>query len=257
MLIFGAVLATVPNPSKILLLVNAIIFFAALAISVFLANKKLEADWYSTRAVAESVKTATWRYMMCAEPYPASKQIVEANSAFGTLLSDILKSNNGISNQFSGEDCASEQISATMKANRTKSLKERKTLYLTERIDDQRKWYADKTRYNQQRSRLFFWLLIACQSMAVLLVVSRVAFPNWEIWPTEVFVVVAGSVTTWVQLKRFEANAASYSLAAHEISLIQTKIDKSNTDSDFSNFVQDTENAFSREHTQWVAKVQH
>ncbi|WP_339927769.1 hypothetical protein [uncultured Cobetia sp.] len=46
------------------------------------------------------------------------------------------------------------------------------------------------------------------------------------------------------------------SLTANEIGIIKTKLQYSNTDSDFSDFVRDAENAFSREHTQWIAKTE-
>ena len=57
-----------------------------------------------------------------------------------------------------------------------------------------------------------------------------------------------------MQAKRFSELAASYALAAHEISLIADQALTPATAYDFSVFVGDAENAFSREHTQWVAR---
>ena len=48
--------------------------------------------------------------------------------------------------------------------------------------------------------------------------------------------------------------AASYALAAHEIGLIKEQSLLPDTPEKFSLFVGDAENAFSREHTQWVAR---
>jgi hypothetical protein len=59
---------------------------------------------------------------------------------------------------------------------------------------------------------------------------------------------------SWMQAKRFSELAASYALAAHEISLIKEQSLLPDTDEKFSLFVGDAENAFSREHTQWVAR---
>lgn len=95
------------------------------------------------------------------------------------------------------------------------------------------------------------------QAIAVALVLARIAYPEWEIWPTGVFVVAAGSVTTWMQLKRFQEIGAAYALTAYEIGIIESKITEPETDELFSGFVRDAENAFSREHTQWIAKVEH
>ena len=73
-------------------------------------------------------------------------------------------------------------------------------------------------------------------------------------WPTDVFVAMAASVLSWMQAKRFSELAASYALAAHEIGLIKEQSLLPDTPEKFSLFVGDAENAFSREHTQWVAR---
>ena len=53
--------------------------------------------------------------------------------------------------------------------------------------------------------------------------------------------------------ERFSELAASYALAAHEIGIIREQANAV-SEAQFSTFVADTENAFSREHTQWVAR---
>ena len=57
-----------------------------------------------------------------------------------------------------------------------------------------------------------------------------------------------------MQAKRFSELASSYTLAAHEIALIREQSFLPKTETEFSLFVSDAENAFSREHTQWVAR---
>ena len=47
---------------------------------------------------------------------------------------------------------------------------------------------------------------------------------------------------------------ASYNLTAHEIGIIRANSDSVETEKDLSNFVNEAELAFSREHTQWVAR---
>ena len=69
-----------------------------------------------------------------------------------------------------------------------------------------------------------------------------------------VFVAIAASLLSWMQAKRFSELAASYALAAHEIELIRQQSLLPSTDDEFSLFVDDAENAFSREHTQWIAR---
>ncbi len=256
-LIAGAALAVNPSPNAVYSLINAAVFLTALGISVLIASKRYEKSWYSARAVAESVKTATWRYMMRAEPFLDADSVGEVNNVFRKLLEGILYSNNQIGDLLGGDDCARDQITQFMRETRAKSIEERRGLYLTSRIAEQRKWYANKSKYNKTKSIQFFVLLVILQSIAVALVLTRIAFPEWEVWPTEVFIVAAGSVTVWMQLKRFQEIGTAYALTAHEIGIIESKITEPDTDELFSDFVRDTENAFSREHTQWIAKVEH
>ena len=103
-------------------------------------------------------------------------------------------------------------------------------------------------------SRNFFWALISANTIAVVCAVLRMVYVNLPFWPTDVFVAIAASVLSWMQAKRFSELAASYALAAHEIGLIREQSMLPDTDDKFSVFVGDAENAFSREHTQWVAR---
>ena len=255
-LLIGAGLTVNPIPSTVYSLFNAAVFLSALAISILIATKRYEKAWYSARSVAESVKTATWRFMMRADPFSDADSVKEVKTIFRNLLSDILSSNNQLGDLLGGEDCTHEQITAGMTEVRSKGLEDRKSFYLEHRIDEQRGWYAKKSANNKKRSGQFFALLLTLQSAAVACVLLRIAYPLWEIWPTNVFVVGAGIVVTWVQLKRFQEIATAYALTAHEIGIIRGKLSESESDDEFSDFVRDAENAFSKEHTQWVAKVE-
>lgn len=254
LLILGSALAMHPAPETNLLLLNALVFFAALGVSVLLAHKQYEKSWYSCRAVAESVKTATWRYMMRAEPFLDATRVKFVNAAFSDVLGDILASNNQIGSVLGGDECAHDQITPEMTRTRALDLLKRKEFYLRNRIDEQRNWYASKSVTNSTSASRFFCLLVGLQASAIVCVLSRIAWPEWSYWPTDVFIVAAGGVGTWVQLKRFRELAAAYALTAHEIGIIRGKVADSDSDEEFSHFVRDAENAFSREHTQWTAK---
>ena len=83
---------------------------------------------------------------------------------------------------------------------------------------------------------------------------SRIAYPNWSIWPIEPLIVVAASIVGWVQIKKYNELSAAYTVTAHEIGLIPTTIDSPSNDALLSEFVNDAEQAFSREHTLWLAR---
>jgi hypothetical protein len=254
LLVLGAGLTIHPLPTTEYSLFNAFVFLIALGVSILIAVKKYERSWYSARAVAESVKTATWRYMMKAEPFLDTAKRKEVNSIFRNTLNEILSSNNQLGELLGGDVSAEEQITDEMQNTRNLKLEQRKQVYLTDRIDDQRKWYALKSAENKRKGSLFFYLLVALQAIAIVCVLLKIAYPAWTIWPTDVFVVGAGGVVTWIQLKRFQEIATAFALTAHEIGIIKGMLAESDSDIEFSVFIRDAENAFSREHTQWAAK---
>ncbi|MGH8622437.1 MAG: SLATT domain-containing protein [Burkholderiales bacterium] len=57
-----------------------------------------------------------------------------------------------------------------------------------------------------------------------------------------------------MQVKRFRELAAAYAVAAHEIGLAQAELAAVAAEDQWSQFVADTEHAFSREHTHWIAR---
>jgi hypothetical protein len=67
-------------------------------------------------------------------------------------------------------------------------------------------------------------------------------------------IVIAASIIGWMQIKNFNELAAAYTVAAHEIGLIKIRAAEVTRDDAFSEFVNDAEKAFSREHTLWIAR---
>jgi SMODS and SLOG-associating 2TM effector domain 1/SMODS and SLOG-associating 2TM effector domain 3 len=232
----------------------ALLMIGGIFISILMILKKEEDVWYRTRAVAESVKTSAWRFMMRGEPYTDAVSTEIVNKELRGRLRKILCDHKDLSLELGGEISGEEQISEHMCEVRNQPLNERIRYYLKYRIDEQRKWYAGKSDDNRKRSQFWFTILISCQTIAVILVVLRIVYPAWRIWPTEGFVVAAGAVLTWIQTKRFRELASSYGLTAHEIGILRGELKEISEESQFAQFVTDSENAFSREHTQWLAR---
>ena len=78
--------------SNFFAIVVAIVFIATLFISFLLLIKRYDKTWYNGRAVAESVKTITWRFMMHAKPYQ-SPNYSKAKAVFINDLRQILEQN--------------------------------------------------------------------------------------------------------------------------------------------------------------------
>ena len=63
---------------------------------------------------------------------------------------------------------------------------------------------------------------------------------------------IAGA-TAWLHMKQHQNLASAYSIAAHELSLIASKIASQLDEANWAGFVDEAEEAISREHTLWKA----
>lgn len=228
---------------------------ASTALLIYMSVRKPEKDWYGCRALAESIKTAAWRYMMRAEPFGDAPRVSMVRDAFAAFLGAILEANSHVRESISRSPSTGDQITAGMEATRALTLDERKDLYRRERIAEQRAWYVAKVRANRRQFRLWVVACVAVQALAIILVLLRIRYDHqWTFWPTEPLLVLASSIIGWMQIKKFNELASAYSLTAHEIGIIQTRIEHISSESELSKFVNEAERAFSREHTQWVAR---
>ncbi|MCA0049450.1 DUF4231 domain-containing protein [Mesorhizobium sp. B283B1A] len=231
-------------------------FFAcSMMVMVYRSMKKPERTWYQARALAESVKTLTWRFAMRAEPFDDVRSS-DARRDFRDLLGEVLKSNHSVSDALVGLQSTGDQLPDEMQEMRERDLEERRQCYLKKRIADQREWYGRKALANKAAARR--WLVISCTAYALglIFIVARVVDPSSEGWPTEPLVVFASAVVGWTQIKKFNELAAAYTLTAQEIGLAEVLIRDAATAAAFSAAVNETELAFSREHTQWAARQQ-
>ena len=250
-LVFASVLSIFSLPHWSVAAAQLFVLLFALASSIYLFSMRPDRLWYAGRAVAESIKTITWRYVSRAEPFQGDN--VSANGDFRRTLKQIIEQNRDVCQLLTGH-LNGQQVTPVMEWMRDRSLEERKITYREFRIKDQLAWYANKAAFNRRMSRKFFWVLVGVNIIAVVFAALRLVYVSQPFWPTDVFVALAASILSWMQAKRFSELAASYALAAHEISLLNEQSMLPDTHEKFSLFVGDAENAFSREHTQWVAR---
>lgn len=250
LLVVAAALSVFYVASPAIAYTQAACLLLTVFLSIFIGYQKPDRIWYNARAVAESVKTLTWRYMMRAEPFQATEETPLRD--FQKKLKDVLEQNQQALGHLS-TNLADRQITEAIRSHREASFEERKEIYIKDRIDDQCTWYARKAHFNRKRARIFFAALVLSNIVALSLSMYRIIEPAASFFPTDIFVALSASLLTWIQGKRYSELAASYALAAHEIGIIRDQaVDV--LESQFSVFVADTENAFSREHTQWVAR---
>jgi len=232
---------------------SAALFLITLGILIALKVNRPDDLWYNGRAVAESVKTRAWRFMMRAEPYNDSlSEEIEAKQ-FVSDLRAILDQNRNLSKELGSSAGVKEAISQKMLQIRALQLQERIGVYKEQRIQNQSNWYSVKSIWNKRRACQWFWVSVGLHSAAILMLLYRIKDPSIGL-PVEVIATAAGVVLTWLQAKKHNELNSSYALAAHEIMLIKGEALSVHNEQEFSDFVLASESAFSREHTQWIAR---
>jgi len=232
--------------STVLILISAIL-------STLMLVLKFEKGWYEGRAVAESIKTLCWKFMTGARPF--SIDLNETNAQ--NLLIENFKKVIGHRKDFFtliGSDFAEkEQLPVELLNIRKLSKEQRIGIYKTQRLEKQKKWYTDKTSENKKWTKISFAIIIIAQIFAVISLILKIKF-EFEFSIAPILVTISTAFIAWLQLRRYQELSQSYLITATELSLIKSKINQIETESDFSEFVDDSETAISREHTLWLAR---
>lgn len=240
-----------PNP--IFKIASTVLFLLTLFIMIWLRISRPDDIWYNGRAVAESVKTRSWRWMMRAEPYNDCDNIEIVRKHFVNDLKTILKQNESLIGKLGISASVEEPISKRMIEVRKLNLTDRFNFYRKERISNQAIWYTNKSKFNKKRAKIWFWTTVSLHALAIFLLLYNIYAPHVKL-PIEVIAVASSSVLTWLQTKKHNELSSSYSLTAHEIVLIKSETNRIETEEDLSEYIMNCENAFSREHTQWFAR---
>ena len=233
-----------------LLILLSVSFLAVIFIIKVIKNP--EQEWYRCRALAESIKTSSWRFMMRAHPFEDASDVDIPRREFRNLLREILRHNEKVAQELTPDE--GDQVTPEMMRTRQGQLVDRINFYVENRIDEQRKWYAKKSVFNRRAFRA--WVSIILIAYAAIIVATGTGFFAEAVYRYTLspLIVLATSMLGWVQMKRHNELAASYNLAAHEIGLIRVASTEISTEEKFSEFVNEAELAFSREHTQWIAR---
>lgn len=241
-----------PN-SKCGAVTSAALFLLTLGVLIGLRVKRPDDTWYNGRAVAESVKTRAWRWMMRAEPYDDTDCVERVSKEFINDLKAILNQNRSLSSAIGTGASIKDPITEKMKEVRSLAIDQRLEIYKNERVQNQANWYSLKSIYNKKKAQFWFWMSVCLHSLAILFLLFRINDPTLKL-PIEIIATGAGAVLTWLQAKKHNELQSSYSLAAHEIVLIKGEALAIKTEKELSEYILDSESAFSREHTQWVAR---
>lgn len=243
-----------PQYQYLLPLASAVIMIISIIITFANELGKYEKKWYDGRAIAESLKTLSWKFMMKAEPfYDLSKE--EAEKKFLSDFKEIKDAIKPSGELFGGSTQANEhQLTDKMREMYASDLEIRKGTYQKNRINGQKKWYKNNSGKNSENAGRFFWIIIGLQIFTVLSALLMISMPDSFFNPTGLVTTAVAVLMTWMQVKQYRNLAESYGITSTELSLIEDTIPNITTNEEFSGFVAESETAISREHTLWRAR---
>ena len=135
--------------------------------------------------------------------------------------------------------------------------------YLTDRYEDQIKWYSAKASTNKQRFQYFQWMVIILAAVTPVLVTAGKAnlpkgWGNWIFGTTVVVSILLAIGTAGIKAFKFQENWTNYRATAER--LIQEKYyydgnvgEYGETENRETLFVKRVEAIFSGEGSQWIS----
>jgi SMODS and SLOG-associating 2TM effector domain 1/SMODS and SLOG-associating 2TM effector domain 3 len=237
-----------------LALTTAVLLIAGVLLMWLLRAERPEKVWFDCRAVAESVKTATWRYMMQVPPFGAELDQASTDTKFVEELAAIRTDRPGVEKYLAGLATGPTEITDFMVRARALCLRERHDLYIRDRLQDQKVWYETKAATNRGTADRWLKAIIALQLAALGLAILHLLFASLYISPVPVLMTLASSLLAWTQAKRHEDLTEPYALAAQELRELESLAKDVNDPQTFEKYVADVEETISREHTMWRAR---
>ena len=234
--------------------VSAILLVLGMTASIIQKTLKPDKQWFGARAVAESVKTLTWRYMTHTRPFGVELLPAEADRGFCSSVLAVLKERKELGGTLAGTTESGQLITDKMRTIRASTTEERRGIYKEQRVANQLSWYGNRATTNKRSATRWFLAATLSQLLAAITAILLVVNPGWKVNLVALLATLATVFLSWTQAKRHEDLSTSYALAAHELSGALAQFGHAMTDAEFEQFVADVEQAISREHTMWVAR---
>jgi hypothetical protein len=226
---------------------TGIILVVGLVLTIVARTGRFNRRWFASRAIAESVKTETWRFMMKTGTL-GTQEATEAEKQFSESLRKIRDAQPEAHPEIARHVTGAQWITQKMRSVRAMPFRDRYSFYVENRLRDQIKWYKRKAVENRQAETRFFALGMIVHALAVAIIFLALSL-NW----VGLLTTMAASFFAWTQLRDHQQQAQSYTLIAQELAALD--LDTAvNDDQALANLVEEVERTISREHTLWSAR---
>jgi hypothetical protein len=230
-----------------------------IAVAAFIAAAVLRADnlrskpeqaWQDGRMAAESIKTLSWRYAVGGEPFAIELPVEKADALFIGRLRETFRDLRGV--EYVDAQDGFAQITDAMRGLRRASLVDRKRSYELGRITEQQAWYAGKAKSNRRQAVRWSVLVLAIELFGAIAAILK-ATSILSIDVLGITSAVIAGLTAWTQARQYETLARTYSIASFELSSIKELLRHVSSERAWAAFIDESEDAISREHTLWRA----
>lgn len=229
--------------------IELILIIIVLYIMILQYNQNYIKGWQNARYLAESILNNAWLFVWKYEPFN------DKNSTENFLnMIENLEKEFDLKTFLSLFPCQEDEISDWMTEFRDQDTDVKRNNYMKYRIDDQIKWYSNKAVFNEKQGTQWFraglLLMIIGAFLTIFIIID--ILPNVSF--LGFFTTAAATVFSWSLAKRNDELKITYAVNAQELSRMKSRIKLSN-ENDLINIVLNIENAISREHKLWAAKI--
>lgn len=249
-----AIFISLSSGASVLWTYTAMAILLAVGLLVFWVGRSRQYDkvWFDCRAIAESIKSMTWRFMMRTPPFHDASS---SDQGFVLQMREIREARPDCQKHLAGVAAASGAvITDFMRQVRDLPFDQRKSLYIQERLRDQRSWYSSNAELNARTGDRWFWATAGLQGSAIAAAIIQAVAGGIGFNIVPVFTTWAAAFAAWNQIKRHDELTKTYSVPAQELAELEAIASSLTAESDFPQLVEQVEEAISREHTMWCAR---
>ncbi|MFF0310584.1 DUF4231 domain-containing protein [Streptosporangium sp. NPDC004379] len=237
---------------EVLAILSAASFGGALVIDTYLAITRPEKSWYEGRAVAESVKSLMWRFMVGGQTFGigSASDGHSKEKLFIRRCQEIVQGFPDL--HLPPGEGNSDEITEHMLYVRSLSFKERRERYIKGRLEEQIEWYGQRSRFNKRNALIWMMVLLGLEFTGLVAAILR-ASGVLAVDVLGILSAVAAGCIAWTQAKRYHSLSAAYAVAYHELAMIRTSASVAVNEGAWESYVDAVEDAILRENNLWGA----
>jgi hypothetical protein len=236
-----------PTSQRVVALLVCLLMLAALCCSVALQQGAFDAIWFDCRAAAETVKSATWYYVMS----PAGD--ANARKTYEDETAQIFVRLPGIETHLVACGGTSTAVTESMEATRALPIDQKVEAFRAERAVDQLDWYTRKSAWNGAQEMRWRVAILIVEFGAIAYAVIQL-LTLWSLNLVGGIAALSAAGIAWLQTKRFGDLHKTYAVAARDLQAISDRFQAVASEEDVMRFVTSVESAVSREHSIWLKR---